>query len=127
MSVALVNAVSGALGRRTDRRGFLSRSAMAGTAAVVAPAKFLLEPVSAYAAVCSCSGSACDCGSRCCDGYTEFCCTITGSNTCPTGTLAAGWWKADAPGLCGSAPRYYIDCNVIPGQSPCRCGCANGN
>ena len=127
MSVRLVNAASEALARRTGRRGFLARTAVVGTAATVAPRRFLLEPISAYAAVCNCSGSTCDCAASCCDGYTEFCCTITGSNSCPPGTLAAGWWKADAPGLCGSAPRYYIDCNVAPGQSPCRCGCANGS
>jgi len=63
----------------------------------------------------------------CCDGYTEFCCTITGSNTCPAGTVAAGWWKADGSGFCGGGPRYYIDCNVVPGQHPCDCGCANGD
>jgi hypothetical protein len=112
---------------RTSRRGFLARAALAGSALTVAPMQYLLRPVSAYAAVCNCSGQSCACGSTCCDGYTEFCCTLTGTNTCPPGTAAGGWWKADAPGLCGSAPRYYLDCNVLPGQSPCGCGCGNGN
>jgi hypothetical protein len=56
-----------------------------------------------------------------------MCCTLTGANTCPPGTFAGGWWKADGSGFCGDAPRYYIDCNVMPGQSPCGCGCANGD
>ena len=77
-------------------------------------------PGSAYAAVCSCSGSSCDCGSRCCDGYTEFCCTLNGDNRCPPGSIMAGWWKADGSGFCGpNAPRYYMDCNASCGG----CGC----
>jgi hypothetical protein len=127
MSVRLVDRVSGLLAARTDRRGFLVRSAITGTALVAAPGAFVLRPTTAYAAVCSCSGSSCACGSLCCDGYTEMCCTVTGANRCPPGTFAGGWWKADGSGFCGDAPRYYIDCNVVPGQSPCGCGCANGD
>jgi hypothetical protein len=124
---SMVHRLSGALARRTSRRGFLARTAVTASALAVSPAQLALRSGSAYAAVCSCSGSTCDCGSACCDGYTEFCCTTTGSNTCPDGTVAGGWWKADAPGLCGNAPRYYIDCNVAPGANPCSCGCAGGN
>ena len=43
-----------------------------------APARRLPTPRSVAAA-----DSSCECGSLCCDGYTEFCCTMTGSNTCP--------------------------------------------
>lgn len=123
----VISRLSEALARRTSRRGFLAKVAVAGSAVAVSPARFALRPGSAFAAVCSCSGSTCGCGSACCDGYTEFCCTITGVNTCPAGTVAAGWWKADAPGICGDTPRYYIDCNVAPGHNPCSCGCANGD
>ena len=98
-----------------------------GAAAIsVAPMTYLLKPVTAYAAICSCSGQGCDCGDLCCDGYTAFCCQITGQNACPSGTVPAGWWKADGSGICdvasGPQPRYYIDCNV----SDCGgCGCGS--
>jgi hypothetical protein len=114
---------------RTGRRSFLQRTALGAAAVTVAPRRYLLEPVSAYAALCSCSGSTCDCGASCCDGYTEFCCSLSGhrQNFCPAGTELGGWWKADGSGLCGGAPRYYMDCNVVPPANPCSCGCANGN
>jgi hypothetical protein len=138
----LVDSVSAFLARHSDRRGFLRRSALVGTALAAAPAAYVLRPGSAYAAVCSCSGSACECGSRCCDGYTEFCCTLTGGiNKCPKGSIMAGWWKADGSGFCGpNQPRYYMDCNATCGTCGCgasgvcgnecsswRCGCANGS
>lgn len=112
---------------------------MAATAMAVAPTDFLLRPKSAYAAVCNCSGQGCPCGSACCDGYTEFCCTLTGQNGCPPGTVAGGWWKVDGSGFCGGAPRYYVDCNAQCGGCGCRggicdgscsgtpCGCAHGD
>jgi hypothetical protein len=123
----LVSRASGVLANRIDRRGFLTRGAVVGSALAVSPLRYVLRPVTAYAAVCNCSGYSCDCGSACCDGYTEFCCTLTGQNSCPPGTAAGGWWKADAPGLCGDAPRYYMDCNVVPPATPCGCGCALGD
>ena len=101
------------------RRSFLTRTAVVGSALATAPLDWALRPISAYAAVCSCSGSTCDCGSLCCDGYTEFCCTITGRNTCPRGTEVAGWWKVDGSSFCGG-PRYYMDCNA--GCGACSCG-----
>ena len=52
-------------------------------------------------------GSSCDCSALCCDGYTEFCCTLYGSNSCPPGTLAAGWWRPTSP---GSASRMASTC-----------------
>lgn len=128
------------LERRIDRRGLLSRSAVVGSALAVAPTDFLLRPRSAYAAICQCSGSTCDCGALCCDGYTEFCCTISGLNQCPGGTVLGGWWKVDGSEFCGSGPRYYMDCNAGCGDCGCggsgicsgscsgtTCGCANGS
>lgn len=144
MSVKLVERASTFLANRTSRRGFIQRSAFVGSALAVAPLQYVLRPGTAYGAICNCSGSSCDCGARCCDGYTEFCCTITGSNSCPPGTLMAGWWKADGSGFCDvngqSMPRYYMDCNAdcngcgcggggICSQSctACSCHCANGS
>lgn len=140
MSSRLVDRSSRLLSRRVDRRGFLARSAVVGSALAAAPGAFALKPNSAYAAICSCSGSSCDCGSLCCDGYTEFCCTTTGQNSCPPGTLTGGWWKADGSGFCGGAARYYIDCNAQCGTCGCGasgicsgscsgtgCGCARGS
>jgi hypothetical protein len=105
------------LGARTNRRSFLARTAVVGSALTVAPLRFILRPGTAYAAVCGCGGQSCNCAAPCCDGYTEFCCSMTGSNTCPPGTFVAGWWKADRTSFC-AGPRYYIDCNGV-----CSCGC----
>jgi hypothetical protein len=141
VSTWLVNKLSGLLDARTDRRGFLGRSALVGTAVVAAPTTFVLKPGSAYAAICNCNGSLCNCGDLCCDGYTEFCCTIYGKNRCPSGTLVGGWWKADGSGYCAGAPRYYVDCNAACSAScppdgsgfcsgacfGCGCGCAQGS
>jgi len=126
VSAWLVDTSTKILEKVTTRRGFLARTAIVGSAIAVNPVDFILKPVSAYAATCNCRGRDCVCGSMCCDGWTEFCCTIIGTNTCPPGTLAAGWWKADGSNYCGG-PRYYIDCNVAPGANPCSCDCANGN
>ena len=121
MSTWLVERLSSTLAARTSRRGFISRSTLAATALAVAPAEYVLRPVSAYAAVCRCASGACSCGQPCCDGYTEFCCTLNhGSNMCPSGTFAGGWWKADGSQWC-NGPRYYIDC-----MAECSCGCSGG-
>jgi hypothetical protein len=125
------------------RRSLLKRAAVTGTALVVAPKDYALKPLSAYAAVCSCSGSSCDCSSLCCDGYTEFCCTLNGVNWCPTGAVTGGWWKVDSSSYCASGgvarPRYYLDCHNRCGSCGCtggvcsgacsgtHCGCANGS
>ena len=143
MSPTIVDRAARFLERRTDRRGFLRRGALAGSAMTVAPASFVLRPTTAYAAICSCSGQNCDCGATCCDGYTEFCCTTTGVNGCPPGTSYGGWWKADGSGYCDNGspqPRYYLDCNAGCGGCTCGsagicsgscsgtpCGCAAGN
>lgn len=144
MSQRLVERAAHALERSVDRRGFLVRGALTGTALVTVPGRYLFRRGDAYAAICSCSGSSCDCGALCCDGYTEFCCTITGENRCPPGSLTAGWWKADGSGFCDvngvAKPRYYLDCNASCGTCSCGssgvclgscsgtpCGCANGS
>jgi hypothetical protein len=105
----------------------LFRSAVVGSALAANPVDFVFRPVSAYAAACECRGQGCSCGTACCDGYTEFCCTITGKNTCPSGTVTAGWWRAEGSGLCGGASRYYMDCNQVPGAPVCGCQCAGGS
>lgn len=128
------------LADRLDRRGFLGKAAVVGSAVVTAPLEFGMTPTSAYAAVCRCNGSSCACGSLCCDGYTEFCCTLNGANACPPGTITAGWWKVDGSQFCGGAARYYLDCNAQCGGCTCGsngvcsgscsgtpCGCAQGN
>ncbi len=114
------------LAARVSRRTFLTRTAVVGAALAAAPVRYALRPGTAWAAVCGCNGSSCDCRAMCCDGWTEFCCTLTGSNACPTGTVAAGWWKADGSGFCVEngvdQPRYYLDCNATCGnERPCEC------
>jgi hypothetical protein len=140
VSQRLAERAARALGPRLDRRGFLARSALVGTALTAAPSTYVLKPGTAYAAVCNCSGSSCDCGAACCDGYTEFCCTVSGQNRCPPGTLKGGWWRVDASGFCGGGSRYYVDCNATCGSCGCggsgicgggcsgtRCGCTKGS
>ncbi|MDY7101262.1 MAG: hypothetical protein S0880_08745 [Actinomycetota bacterium] len=137
---SIANRASRVLGRRMDRRGFVTRAAIAGSAIAVAGRTFALRPMSAYAAVCNCNGSTCDCSQTCCDGYTDFCCLTYGANTCPPGTVAAGWWKVDGSSFCNNGPRYYLDCNSGCGTCGCgssgtcsgacsgtSCGCAEGS
>lgn len=91
MSKRLVEKSARFLESRTSRRGFLRRAAMVGTALVAAPGTYILKPGDAYSAVVR---SIYDCpgGSKCRDGgWTEFCCTMTGVNTCPPGSMIAGW------------------------------------
>ena len=100
----------------------------------------LLRPDPAYAQVCGCSGSSCSCGSLCCDGYTEFCCTLTGANSCPPGAVLGGWWKVEGHSAAAGSARYYMDCHRTCGSCGCgssglctggcantSCGCANGS
>ena len=120
MNREFAEAAASVLGARSDRRSFLVRMAVTGSALTVAPLRFILQPVTAYAAVCGPDSS---CG----DGYTAMCCTVSGANRCPPGSFAGGWWKADNSGLCcGNAARYYIDCNMHCGQA-CACRCASGS
>ncbi len=110
----LVDGVARRMGRRTDRRSFLAATATVGSAMVVSPLRYVLRPVAAQDLIC---GPA----NECSQGWTVFCCSIhDGRNTCPPGTVAAGWWKADQSPFCGGAARYYLDCNASchPG-----CGC----
>lgn len=128
MTSTLVRRATQLFDRPVSRRGFLRRLTYGATALTMAPLTYTLKPGTAYAAICNCQGQNCDCGAMCCDGYTEFCCTLTGRNACPSGTMLMGWWKADGSGICddssGPKPRYYMDCNVIDCGT---CGCdANG-
>jgi len=114
---------SGLFAKRASRRSFLTASAVVGSAIAVDPWTFFTRPVTAYATVCG-SGAACS------DGWSVFCCTINhGANTCPAGSFVGGWWQCNYGGgdLCGTTNRrYYMDCNVLPGQS-CPGGCHCGN
>jgi hypothetical protein len=140
VTMRLADRTARALAPKVGRRGFLARSAMVGTALAAAPTAYALKPGTAYAAVCGCSGSRCDCRALCCDGYTEFCCTLSGQNRCPSGTLTGGWWKVDGSNYCGGGARYYVDCNARCGSCGCGangicagscsgtgCGCARGS
>lgn len=141
MSRRLARATSDFLARRSRRRSFLTKTAMAGSALAVAPKQFILEPRTAYAAMCNCVGTSCpSCSSLCCDGYTEFCCTIYGTNGCPPGSLYGGWWKVSGSSYCGGNNRYYMDCHSQCGSCGCGsngvcsgscsgtpCGCALGS
>jgi len=142
MRMRLVDRAGSAIATRTSRRGFLNKSALVGTALAAAPSAYILRPGTAYAAVCRCNNQDCNCDQTCCDGYTEFCCTSTGENTCPSGTVPAGWWKVDGSSFCVTngvrGPRYYLDCNAVPSGpcSPsgvtketdlCDCTCAEGD
>ncbi|MET0901917.1 MAG: hypothetical protein ABWZ52_01635 [Acidimicrobiales bacterium] len=136
----LTNRAADLLDRRLPRRGFLTSSAMVATAVATNPLDLALRPVSAYAAVCSCSGSTCSCGALCCDGYTEFCCTIYGANSCPPGSVIGGWWKVAGSSYCSGGDRYYMDCHRPCGGCSCggggicagscngtACGCGKGS
>jgi hypothetical protein len=123
----LVNKAAGVLERKSSRRGFLLGSAMVGSAVAVAGCAPGTQPGSPYQHITDCSGSLCN------DGWTEFCCTINnGINACPSGTFAAGWWRADYSTFCNGT-RYYIDCNQFccgpdlgngfcAGCTECTCG-----
>jgi hypothetical protein len=101
------------------RRSFMIRSAVVGSALVVAPRRFVLQPVTAYQAVTDLCGP----GSSCDEGWTVFCCTINnGVNKCPEGTFPAGWWLAGGSSWCCGGARYYIDCNA----RCTKCGCQEG-
>jgi len=125
----LVDGLARMIERRSSRRGFLARSALAGSAFAVAPVRYLVRPGTAWAVQrpTSCSSGLCT------DGYTAFCCELEhGKNVCPSGTYIAGWWKCTSyrgAGLChAEGVRYYLDCNRIPGHAyPGGCQCANGS
>lgn len=127
----LVRQATGLVSSRTSRRGFLVRSAMAGSALAVAGWRYASRPGTAYGAI-----AACPPGSLCSDGFTEFCCVINdGINACPPGTFNGGWWRADFSQYCNGT-RYYIDCmqdccgapfgsQWCNGCTPCHCPSCN--
>jgi hypothetical protein len=123
LSERVVSRLSARMGAsKSSRRSFLTKTAVVGAAIASNPLRYVMQPGTAYAQVC---GPDADCAS----GWTVFCCSVNnGSNTCPTGTIAAGWWKADGSNFCGGGPRYIIDCNGLCGD--CGCGrsgiCAPG-
>ncbi len=140
MSRKLADATSRFLAKRSPRRGFLAKTAVVGSAMAVAPKQFITRPATAYAQVCNCNGSRCKCSQLCCDGYTEFCCTIYGTNGCPPGSLYGGWWRVSGSNYCGGSNRYYLDCHNPCGDCGCgasgicsggcngtACGCALGS
>ena len=130
MSDWLVRRTSSFLAARSSRRGFLVGAAVTGSAVATVGVKFATQPGTAYAAITDCPP-----GTLCRDGYTEFCCTInTGQNTCPPGSFAGGWWRADFSSFCNGT-RYYIDCmqnccGPLRGDGFCsgcvECNCASG-
>jgi hypothetical protein len=118
----IVTSLSQRIGRGSTRRGFLATTAVVGSALLVHPLRYLLRPGTAYAALCG-PDAGCD------SGWTAMCCSINGgANSCPPGSIPAGWWKADNSSFCNGAARYYLDCNATCG--PCGCGpnglCAPG-
>lgn len=122
MSEDLVNVASRYLARHTSRRSFLIKAVTVGSALVAGPVQYLLRPGSALATdVGNCPGK------KCADGYTEFCCTVNTNpglsrNTCPSYSYVGGWWKActsgnyNGPYMCHGSSRYFMDCNLIPGD-----------
>ncbi len=114
----LVQRTSVVLERRTNRRSVLESAALVGSALATGGFGFILRPGTAYASVCG------D-GASCSSGWTAFCCTVHGSNTCPPYSFAAGWWKIDSSPFCNGSARYIVECNATcPTQ--CRCYCASG-
>ena len=67
MSSWLIERSTALLDRGETRRGFLTKTALVGTALAVAPVSYVLRPQTAYATICSCSGSSCNCTDLCCD------------------------------------------------------------
>jgi hypothetical protein len=115
-SQRLTDGVVDWLAKHTTRRGFLVRSAVVGSALAVDTAGFALKPQTAYASVCGP-------GATCSSGWTVFCATVNnGTNNCPPGSIAAGWWKADGASLCGGRARYIVDCNALCSRCSTRSG-----
>jgi hypothetical protein len=152
LTTAIVTKTSEVLERRASRRGFLVRLTILGSALTLGPIRYLLYPESALAACSGCAnpcpgacGNSCSCGSTCCSSANStFCCTLTGSNTCPGGSTLCGSWSCGNTGLvmadccdtsCGSCrcangacgnrraccfPRLYNNCGQDPGRIFCR-------
>lgn len=114
----LVERTSSALDRPTDRRSVLRKAALVGSAVATGGVSYILRPGTAYASVCG-DGAACT------SGWTAFCCTVHGLNTCPPHSFPAGWWKIDASPFCNGQARYIVDCNATC-PTRCSCRCASG-
>src|SRR6202022_4096493 len=112
----LVSKASGLMDARLNRRSFIARTTLLGSAVAASGVAVVGCNPPPYQSITGCPP-----GTACADGYTEFCCVINnGSNTCPPGTMPAGWWRADGSVYCGGGSRYYIDCNEVccgPGLS----------
>ena len=120
---ALVERTATFLEGRLSRRNLINRSAFVGSAvAVGAGMDLALKPGTAYGLICECGNAGCGCGSTCCSGFSEFCCSVSGYNYCPSNTVMGGWWLADNSSYCGG-PRYYMDCNAT---CSCDAGCGSG-
>jgi uncharacterized protein with LGFP repeats len=114
--------IVGALSRRfrpVSRRDVLVGATVAAAALATKPKDYAMRPVSAYATICGP-------GNLAYQGWTVFCCTINkGTNACPPGSFAAGWWKAADSSWCGAGYRYIVDCNAS--CSKCTTGCGSSN
>ena len=107
----VVDKAAGILSRRGTRRSFLAGTAVVGSAIVVSPKRYLMEPISAIAAICGPGATASG-------GYTAFCCSIyRGENKCPAGTFVGGWWRADGSSYCcsGGQPGLAV-LHRLPGR-----------
>jgi hypothetical protein len=126
MSEWLAERVGSWLSARPTRRDVLVRTTVAGAALATYRMRYVLQPGTARELLASPGPSGgCPPASLCRDDkYVEFCCTINhGINTCPPGTIAGGWWKADGSKYCDGA-RYYIDCSGV--CTRCQTGCETG-
>lgn len=112
LSDRLTEGATAVLERRSSRKSFLIRIAIAGSAMTVAPLRYLIRPESAWAVV---TCSLCAPSDLCCGPNSTFCCTITGVNSCPSGSAPCGWW------VCSTSGKHYIDCCST---SSCTCHCA---
>ena len=70
--MGLVDRAALALAARTPRRRFLTRTAVVASALVVAPKRFVFEPVSADDAVCG-TGNTCGTARHCSNDATKSC------------------------------------------------------
>ena len=104
--------------RPVSRRSVLLGTTVAATALATKPKDYVLRPVAAYATICGPGNTASS-------GWTVFCATINkGTNACPPGSFAAGWWKAADSSWCGGGYRYIVDCNAA--CTKCTTGCSDG-
>jgi hypothetical protein len=121
-----------------SRRGFMVRAALLAATYSVAPST-LIKSYAHPGSTCDDGGCGCPChtgaancdhSTKCCgEVWTAFCCSLSGSNTCPDGTEIGGYWKCteySGNQLCDDTPgddvRWYLDCNLLPGES-CGSGC----